>query len=152
MQFPVPQFLDVEDKIFGPFSLRQFIFLFVGGIIDAMLFKMFGFGLVFIVIGLPIIGLAAGISFATFNGKKLYMQIPVLINYLSAPKILMFHKTASVDNLDVKPITVERYKELTAKPEEKTEESPESKLKRLSRMLDQKREEEYEILNRDRNG
>ncbi len=152
MQFPVPQFLDVEDKIIGPFSLRQFFFIFAGGIADAMIFKVFGFGIIFIMIGLPILALAAGISFGTFNGKKIYLQIPVLINYLSAPKVLMFHKTGNVDNLDVQPITIERYKQLTAKPEQVIQESAESKLKRLSRELDQKQQEEFEILNRGKNG
>lgn len=27
MQFKVPQFLDIEDKIFGPFTFRQFAYL-----------------------------------------------------------------------------------------------------------------------------
>ena len=27
MQFKVPQFLDIEDKIFGPFTFREFIYL-----------------------------------------------------------------------------------------------------------------------------
>ncbi len=31
MQFQVPQFIDVEDKIFGPFTFKQFIYLIGGG-------------------------------------------------------------------------------------------------------------------------
>ena len=31
MQFQVPQFLDVEDKIVGPFTIKQFIYL-AGGV------------------------------------------------------------------------------------------------------------------------
>jgi hypothetical protein len=27
MQFQVPQFLDVEDKIIGPFTIKQFLYL-----------------------------------------------------------------------------------------------------------------------------
>ena len=39
MQFQVPQFIEIEDKIIGPFTGRQFAFLlggFGGGFIDAM--------------------------------------------------------------------------------------------------------------------
>ena len=31
MQFQVPQFIDVEDKIFGPFTFKQFVYLVGGG-------------------------------------------------------------------------------------------------------------------------
>lgn len=27
MQFKIPQFLDIEDKIFGPFTFKQFSYL-----------------------------------------------------------------------------------------------------------------------------
>ncbi|KKS92044.1 MAG: hypothetical protein UV69_C0039G0006, partial [Parcubacteria group bacterium GW2011_GWE2_43_12] len=30
-QFVVPQFIDVEDKIIGPITVRQFIIIMVGG-------------------------------------------------------------------------------------------------------------------------
>ena len=38
MQFQVPQFIDTEDKIIGPLSLRQFAYVGVGGILSAMLY------------------------------------------------------------------------------------------------------------------
>jgi hypothetical protein len=31
MEFQVPQFIEVEDKIFGPFTFKQFIFIIGGG-------------------------------------------------------------------------------------------------------------------------
>ena len=31
MQFEVPQFIEIEDKIFGPFTWRQFLYLGGGG-------------------------------------------------------------------------------------------------------------------------
>ena len=31
MRFQVPQFIEVEDKIFGPLTLKQFIYVFGGG-------------------------------------------------------------------------------------------------------------------------
>ena len=38
MQFQVPQFIDVENKIIGPLSLRQFLYLAGAGLISFMLF------------------------------------------------------------------------------------------------------------------
>jgi hypothetical protein len=38
MQFQVPQFIETEDKIVGPLSLRQFAYLGAGGILSALLY------------------------------------------------------------------------------------------------------------------
>lgn len=42
MQFKVPQFLEIEDKIFGPFTFREFIYLAGGGGICFVLYKLLG--------------------------------------------------------------------------------------------------------------
>ena len=39
-QFTVPQFIDVEDKILGPITVRQFLLLVVGGLIIFAEFKL----------------------------------------------------------------------------------------------------------------
>jgi len=31
MQFNVPQFIETEDKLIGPFTLKQFLYLAAGG-------------------------------------------------------------------------------------------------------------------------
>jgi hypothetical protein len=43
VQFKVPQFLDIEDKIFGPFTFRQFVYLVGGGGMCFVLYKLLGF-------------------------------------------------------------------------------------------------------------
>jgi len=40
-QFTVPQFIDVEDKIFGPITVRQFVIIFIGGAFMYLFFKIF---------------------------------------------------------------------------------------------------------------
>ena len=80
MQFSVPQFIDVEDKIFGPLTFRQGIYL--GG----------GAGLVFlclkllptfagILVGLPIAALAFALAFIKVNEKPLINTIEAAFNY-----------------------------------------------------------------------
>jgi len=39
-QFVVPQFIDVEDKIFGPVTTRQFVILLIAGLIIFIAFKL----------------------------------------------------------------------------------------------------------------
>jgi hypothetical protein len=40
MQFSVPQYIDVEDKIVGPFTIKQFLYLAGGGGIVFLLWKL----------------------------------------------------------------------------------------------------------------
>lgn len=150
MQFPVPQFLDVEDKIIGPFSLKQFGFVFGGGLLVVAIFKIFGMGPVFVVLGLPIALLTLFLSFGNFNGKKVYEAVPLFIKFATAPKVMIFQKERTVDDLNIGPITIEQIQAVNAKNSvsEIPVESAQSQLKRLSRLLDQKTDEEAEIINK----
>ena len=40
MQYKVPQKIDLEDKIIGPLTLKQFIYLLGGGMIDYMILSV----------------------------------------------------------------------------------------------------------------
>lgn len=42
MQFKVPQFLDIEDKIFGPFTFKEFVYLTGGAGLCFVLYKLLG--------------------------------------------------------------------------------------------------------------
>jgi hypothetical protein len=41
MQFQVPQKIDLEDKVIGPFTLKQFFYLLAGGMLDYLWLKFF---------------------------------------------------------------------------------------------------------------
>lgn len=43
MRFEVPQFIDVEDKIFGPLTFKQFIYLLGGGGLAYISYKLVPF-------------------------------------------------------------------------------------------------------------
>ena len=42
MQFKVPQFLEIEDKIFGPFTFKEFVYLAGGAGICFVLYRLLG--------------------------------------------------------------------------------------------------------------
>ncbi len=68
MQFPVPQFTDVEDKIIGPLTIKQFGFVFAAGIVVVLVFtstkSVLAAIVAFLLVGVP----ALGIAFAKING------------------------------------------------------------------------------------
>ncbi len=58
-QFQVPQFIDVEDKIFGPLTLKQFVYVAGGAGLSFVLWKTLAS-----FVALPLIGIVAGLSIA----------------------------------------------------------------------------------------
>lgn len=70
-QFVVPQFIDVEDKIFGPITTRQFLILLVaGGII--FLANRFADLALFAVIVAIVGGSALVLAFVKINGQTFH--------------------------------------------------------------------------------
>nr|HPI66783.1 PrgI family protein [Candidatus Paceibacterota bacterium] len=68
MQFRVPQFIDIEDKLFGPLTFKQFIYLAGGAGLVFVIYKTIP--LVFaIFLMIPVAGLAAALAFYKPNGK-----------------------------------------------------------------------------------
>lgn len=68
MQFQVPQFIDVEDKIFGDFTLFQFIYMAGGGGFAAMMIFLLPL-YVAIIVSLPVVGLSAALAFYKVNNR-----------------------------------------------------------------------------------
>jgi hypothetical protein len=68
MEYQVPQFTDVEDKIFGPLTIKQFIYLAGGaGICAILLLSLpFFFG---ILLAIPVAALALALAFYKVNGR-----------------------------------------------------------------------------------
>ena len=70
MQFQVPQFIETEDKIVGPFTLRQFLYVAGAGLGSAVLYFSVAPWLWFILTVL-LLGLAGGVSFVKVEGRPL---------------------------------------------------------------------------------
>jgi hypothetical protein len=90
MRFEVPQFIEVEDKIFGPFTWRQFIYLIGGGGIAAVLFITNSF--LFLFIGLPIGALAILLAFYPVNNRPFSVYLESMLRYMSGTKLYLWRK------------------------------------------------------------
>lgn len=83
-QFVVPQFIEVEDKIFGPITTRQFLILLVTGLILFIFFKLADTTL-FIFLAVLIGGFAAVLAFAKINGQPFHYFILNIIQTVRRP-------------------------------------------------------------------
>lgn len=70
-QFVVPQFIDVEDKVIGPITVRQFVILLVAGLLLFVAYRLSDLAL-FIVWLLVLGGSALILAFAKVNGRPIH--------------------------------------------------------------------------------
>src|SRR3989338_10252047 len=92
MQFKVPQFIDVEDKLFGPFSFRQFLYLVGGGGICFVLYELLPL-FVAIILMIPVAGLAISLTFYKFNGKPFMNALESGFLYFIQTKLYIWKKS-----------------------------------------------------------
>jgi len=70
MQFQVPQFIDIENKIVGPLTLRQFLYFAAAGGLSFLFFFIFASWL-WLLISLILFSVAAAFAFIKYNGQPL---------------------------------------------------------------------------------
>ncbi|MBT5807743.1 PrgI family protein [Candidatus Uhrbacteria bacterium] len=90
-QFVVPQFIDAEDKIFGPVTARQFIIMISVGLTEFLLFKLFSF-LVFLALGIPFLIVGGGIAFLRVNGQPFHYFMLNGVQTLRKPRLRVWNK------------------------------------------------------------
>jgi len=89
MQFKVPQFLEIEDKIFGPFTFRQFVYLAGGGGMCFILYKLLGLWLA----ALPILAIMAFVLMLAFfrpNDKPFINMVESGFKYAIGSKMYVW--------------------------------------------------------------
>jgi len=92
MQYQVPQFIEIEDKIFGPLTFKQFLYVgggaAIGFIIWTALPKVFA-----ILIGAPIVGFFMAAAFYQVNGRPFLSFIEGALKYSLSSKLYIWKKT-----------------------------------------------------------
>lgn len=91
MQFEVPQFIEIEDKIFGPLTWRQFLYLGGGIGMAVVMFFMLPF-ILFAIFGIPLALLAGALSFYPINNRPFSYFLEAVINYVTKPKLYLWRK------------------------------------------------------------
>ena len=94
MQFQVPQFIEVEDKIFGPLTFKQFIYV-LGGVGCAYL----AYRALPIYIAVPLMlggaGGGAALAFMQYNGRPLILAIEHGFYYITRSKLYLWNNARS---------------------------------------------------------
>ncbi|MCA9352143.1 PrgI family protein [Patescibacteria group bacterium] len=91
MRFEVPQFINVPDKLFGPFTFKQALYLVGGGGLIFILNKTMPF-FVTIVLGIPIAALSLGLVFYKPNGRDFIYMVESFLIYSFSHKFYLWRQ------------------------------------------------------------
>jgi hypothetical protein len=106
-KFVVPQFIDNEDKILGPITVRQFLICLGATLIIFLLYRLFP--LVQFIFGAVVVAAIAGtFAFLKINGQPFHLFFVNFVQTSTRPKKRVWNKDLSNDQL----------KALVAKPPE----------------------------------
>lgn len=95
MQFEVPQFIEIEDKIFGPLTWRQFLYMGGGGMMAVVMFLVMPF-IVFILLGIPIAVIAFALAFYPVNNRPFSYFLEAMYTYATKQKIYHWHQSQDI--------------------------------------------------------
>lgn len=117
-QFTVPQFIDVESKIIGPITSRQFLILLAAAVIIGLSYKFFDFSL-FLTIGLITFLLAVLFAFVKINGRPFHYFVLNLTQTIRRPGTRVWNNrsgfvsedtTTAFVKPEIKPVAKEPFK------------------------------------------
>lgn len=91
MRFNVPQFVDIEDTIIGPLTLKQFLLLIGGGVVIAVLWWLFELWFVML-LGAPLIIILLAAVFIKIDGRSLPKVFSAWLNYWLNPRFYIWKK------------------------------------------------------------
>ena len=93
MQFQVPQFIEVEDKIFGPLTFKQFVYVAGGAGAAYLLYRILPLYLAGPLI-LGVGGLAAALAFMQWNGRPFILGLENGFYFLLHSKLYLWNNEA----------------------------------------------------------
>jgi hypothetical protein len=121
MQFKVPQFIEIEDKIFGPFTFKQFVYMLGGAGLCYVLWKTLPAFLAILLI-IPVGAFAGALTFYKPNGKPFVNMVQSFLNFHMNSKLYLWKKEERkkeerveevVDNAYIPKLTDSKLKELS---------------------------------------
>jgi len=90
-QFVVPQFIDVEDKILGPITTRQFAILMITGLVMFIIYKILYIWYA-LAIDVTLLGMALVVAFVRINGQPFHYFLLNFVQTFRRPGIRVWNK------------------------------------------------------------
>jgi hypothetical protein len=95
MRFAVPQFIDIEDKIFGPFTWRQAVYLGGGIGFFVIMFIVFDLFLA-VLLSIPVLLLVGALSFYPINNRPFSYFLEAIWTYFTSSRLYLWRQKEGI--------------------------------------------------------
>ncbi|MFA4890157.1 MAG: PrgI family protein [Candidatus Paceibacterota bacterium] len=127
MRFQVPQFIEIESKIFGPLTFKQFVYLIGGAGIIFILFALLPFWLM-IIFAVPVGAFAFALAFYKMNNQPFIKTVENALKFFSSSRVYIWKKAP----IQAQKTAVEAMKRQSEMEQISVPKLTESKLKDLA--------------------
>ena len=116
MRFQIPQFIEVEDRIFGPLTIKQFIYLAGGAGFSFVLYRFLSLWLAIPLI-LATVGFALTLAFFKLNGRNFIAIVESAFHFFRGGRLYIWRKVVKtptgkgIKAAEETPVTVPRLSE-----------------------------------------
>src|SRR5687767_7489741 len=90
MQFQVPQFIEVEDKIFGPLTFKQFVYIAGGAGLSYLVWRMLPLVIAAPIV-LAIVSFTVALAFMRYNGRPFMVALETAFYFLIHSKLYLWN-------------------------------------------------------------
>lgn len=90
LNFQVPQFIEIEDKIFGPLTFRQFVYVAGGAGLSFMFWVYLPYHWLAVIFIIPVFGLALALAFYKVNNRSFILVLEAVFRYLLTHKLYIW--------------------------------------------------------------
>lgn len=98
MKFRVPQFIDMEDKIVGPLTLKQFAYLLGAAGFSFLLWTFIPIKTIAVILIIPTAGLFIALAFVKINNRPFIDMLESAVAYYSGSKIYTWRQPTAEED------------------------------------------------------
>ena len=106
MEYQVPQFIEVEDKVIGPLTIKQFIYVAGGAGLCVIFFLTLPFILA-VILSIPVGALAIALAFYKVNGKPFIEVLESAVGFYTGKKLFLWKHQDAVAISSAKKMSAE---------------------------------------------
>lgn len=98
MQFRVPQFIDMEDKVFGPLTLKQFGYIVGAGGLSFIIWTLVPIKFIAMLFIAPVVALFLSLAFVKYNNRSFGEILQSAFNYYTGTRIFTWKQPELKEN------------------------------------------------------
>lgn len=107
MQFQVPQFIDIEDKIVGPLTLKQFIYIAGNSALAYVAYSSIPVKAIGVILAIGFLSFGGLLSFYKYNNRPLIKLVSSAFYYYLRPRLYIWKPQKKEDR---KTIDISHFK------------------------------------------